>query len=75
MLCPEWFDKNKLPAISDKCHEHDKASILIGEFTRLDAFGSTSDRTVPGYDALRQLQGKDNLRHTETYALFAQGKS
>jgi len=66
------------------CHRHSRATLLIRTLTKhkdiggtRDIMGVTQDKVAEqawGYSGIRKLPANKNLEHSETYALFANGR-
>ncbi|KAK3503257.1 Deuterolysin metalloprotease family-domain-containing protein [Neurospora crassa] len=68
--CPLYF--NALSSLSSRCHAQDQATTTLHEVTHLSQIQGTSDQSgCYGYSCVRQLSGSQNLKHADTYALFA----
>lgn len=68
--CPLYY--SNLPALSRTCHAQDQATTTLHEVTHLSQVAGTDDFGVYGYAAVQRLSASQNLRHADTYTLFAQ---
>ncbi|KAL8354676.1 hypothetical protein RB601_004198 [Gaeumannomyces tritici] len=68
--CPLYY--SALPALSRTCHAQDQATTTLHEATHLRQVAGTDDFGVYGYAAVQRLSAAQNLRHADTYTLFAQ---
>ncbi|GME55872.1 peptidase m35 deuterolysin protein [Neofusicoccum parvum] len=69
--CPLYF--SALSALSRTCHAQDQATTTLHEMTHLSQIAGTTDQNgAYGYAAVRALTAAQNLRHADTYTLFAQ---
>ncbi|PHH89739.1 hypothetical protein CDD83_5391 [Cordyceps sp. RAO-2017] len=58
---------------NQRCHAQDKVGVNVHEITHLRQVKGTSDLGGGyGYAFVRSLRRQDNLRHADTYSLFAQ---
>lgn len=72
--CPLYF--SALSALSKTCHAQDKATTTLHETTHLSQIAGTTDQGgCYGYSCVQSLSASQNLKHADTYALFANGKS
>lgn len=67
--CPLYF--TALPALSRTCHAQDQATTNLHESTHLTQIAGTDDYGTYGYSGVRGLTAAQNLRHADTYTLFA----
>ena len=67
--CDLFFEK---PAQAHKCYSTSQASTTLHEMTHLSQIGDTDDFDSYGYDAVQVLNANDNLKHADTYEMFAQ---
>jgi deuterolysin len=65
-----------LSSLSRTCHDQDQATTTVHETTHLTQIAGTTDQGgCYGYNCVRSLSAAQNLRHADTYALFANGES
>ena len=67
--CDLFFEK---PAQADKCYGTSQASTTLHEMTHLSQIGGTDDFDSYGYNAVRALDADENIKHADTYEMFAQ---
>lgn len=68
--CPLYF--SDLSALSRTCHAQDQATTTLHETTHLTQIAGTTDQNgCYGYSCVRSLTAAQNLRHADTFALFA----
>ncbi|KAH7047355.1 Deuterolysin metalloprotease family-domain-containing protein [Macrophomina phaseolina] len=68
--CPAYFSD---PALTRTCHGQDQATTTLHEVTHLTQIAGTTDQNgAYGYAAVRALTAAQNLRHADTYTLYAQ---
>lgn len=72
--------------VSKRCRRHSRASVLLRTLTKHAKIGGTVDipggrrqsdvkkQKAWGYEGVMALRTKENIIHSETYAIFAQGK-
>jgi deuterolysin len=71
--CPLYF--SALTPLSRTCHDQDQATTTVHETTHLTQIAGTTDQSgCYGYNCVKSLTGAQNLRHADTYALFANGE-
>jgi deuterolysin len=64
-----------LSSLSRKCHDQDQATTTLHETTHLSQIAGTTDQGgCYGYNCVQSLSGAQNLKHADTYALFANGE-
>ncbi|KAF9631833.1 Peptidase M35 deuterolysin [Lasiodiplodia theobromae] len=69
--CPLYF--SGLSATSRTCHAQDQQTTTLHEMTHLSEIAGTTDQNgAYGYNAVRSLTAAQNLRHADTYTLYAQ---
>ncbi|OJD38964.1 peptidase m35 deuterolysin protein [Diplodia corticola] len=69
--CPLFF--SGLPATSRTCHAQDQQTTTLHEMTHLTEIAGTTDQNgAYGYAAVQALTAAQNLRHADTYTLYAQ---
>ncbi|KAB5513151.1 Deuterolysin metalloprotease family-domain-containing protein [Coniochaeta sp. 2T2.1] len=68
--CPLYY--SALTPLSQTCHDQDQATTTLHETTHLTQIAGTTDQGgCYGYSCTRSLTASQNLRHADTYALFA----
>ncbi|KAI1773070.1 Deuterolysin metalloprotease family-domain-containing protein [Hypoxylon cercidicola] len=67
--CPLYF--SGLTALTRTCHGQDQATTTMHESTHLTQIAGTDDFGTYGYNGVRGLSASQNLRHADTYSLFA----
>ncbi|KAI4869879.1 Deuterolysin metalloprotease family-domain-containing protein [Hypoxylon rubiginosum] len=60
-----------LSALTRTCHGQDQATTTLHESTHLSQIAGTDDYGTYGYSGVQSLSAAQNLRHADTYALFA----
>ncbi|KAL1616430.1 hypothetical protein SLS56_011421 [Neofusicoccum ribis] len=68
--CPLFF--SALSPTSSVCHDQDQQTTILHEMTHLSQIAGTDDFGGYGYDFVRSLSAAQNLRHADTYTLYAQ---
>ncbi|KAG9253438.1 Deuterolysin metalloprotease family-domain-containing protein [Emericellopsis atlantica] len=67
--CPLHFS---LPLSPSSCYGNNQIGTVVHEVTHLSQIAGTDDFGGYGYNFVRSLSASQNLRHADTYALFAQ---
>ncbi|KAF6826621.1 deuterolysin metalloprotease [Colletotrichum plurivorum] len=67
--CPLFFT---MTASSSTCHAQDQKNTILHEMTHLTQIAGTTDYGGYGYNFVRSLSAAQNIRHADTYTLFAQ---
>jgi deuterolysin len=71
--CPYYF--SSFPLTTSSCRGISQASTTVHEVTHLTQIAGTTDMNgCYGYSCVRSLSAANNLRHADTYTLFAQCK-
>jgi len=61
-----------LSSLSRTCHDQDQATTTLHETTHLSQIAGTTDQGgCYGYSCVKSLSAAQNLKHADTYALFA----
>ncbi|KAH8903745.1 hypothetical protein BR93DRAFT_981085 [Coniochaeta sp. PMI_546] len=61
-----------LSSLSKTCHDQDQATTTLHETTHLTQVAGTTDQGgCYGYNCVKSLTAAQNLKHADTYALFA----
>jgi deuterolysin len=61
-----------LSSLSRTCHDQDQATTTLHETTHLSQIAGTTDQGgCYGYNCVKSLSAAQNLKHADTYALFA----
>ncbi|KAL1614372.1 hypothetical protein SLS54_009799 [Diplodia seriata] len=69
--CPLYF--SALSPTSRTCHDQDQQTTTLHEMTHLSEVAGTTDQNgAYGYAAVQSLTAAQNLRHADTYTLYAQ---
>ncbi|KAH6692721.1 metallo proteinase [Plectosphaerella plurivora] len=69
--CPYYF--SSFPLTTSSCRGISQASTTVHEVTHLTQIAGTTDQNgCYGYTCVRSLSAANNLRHADTYTLFAQ---